>query len=495
MADETYVVIAGDTVCEIAEQFSVPCAALIEANRLEKGALIFVGQRLVLPEIGQTSGAEADEPPAEPETIPPTQVEEPLEPEKELAEEGSGNKTDLWSVYLLARTHDLRFAAQRFRRDAAQQALPQARAALRPQLSFSSSLGRAYDDDLEHSDSLQSSISLNQSLYNRSSSLAVQQARYRIAAAESDYREAEQDLILRVAQAYFAVLAMTDSLELSERNQAAIGRQLELALERLTVGLGTRTDLFDAEARYESAIADGIQAAKLLDDAEQGLMLLTNSNPGPLRAVHPAAQLTSPEPNEPGAWIDAALKYNHRLVAEKHNLAVTQLAAARQQAARLPTLRASLASSFTDSEQTDSTRTSFSLNLSVPLLEGGLVRSQIKEAALSLNAARRDYESSRRQVHTETRGAFLAISARLRRIEALAEAVQAGVGALRAKEAGFAAGLSTNIEVLDSQRALFSAERDYLKERYDYVLEILQLEALVGNLDSDDLRRVNAWLN
>ena len=123
-ADETYVVIAGDTACEIAEQFSVPCAALLEANRLGKGALIFVGQHLVLPGIGQTSGAEADQPPAEPETIPPTQVEEPLEPEKELAEEGSGNKTDLWSVYLLARAHDPGFAAQRFRRDAAQQALP-----------------------------------------------------------------------------------------------------------------------------------------------------------------------------------------------------------------------------------------------------------------------------------------------------------------------------------------------------------------------------------
>ena len=89
----------------------------------------------------------------------------------------------------------------------------------------------------------------------------------------------------------------------------------------------------------------------------------------------------------------------------------------------------------------------------------------------------------------------MTISTRLRRIEALAEAVQAGVSALRTKEAGFAVGLNTNIEVLDAQRALFSTERDYLKERYDYVLEILQLEALIGNLDSDDLRRVNAWLN
>ena len=268
-ADETYVVIAGDTACEIAEQFSIPCAALIEANRLGKDALIFVEQRLVLPGIGQADGTHVDELPAEPETILSTQIDEPLESEKERADEGSDSKTDLWSVYLLARTHDPRFAAQRFRRDAAQQALPQARAALRPQLSFSSSLSRAYDDDFEHSDSLQSSVSLNQSLYNRSSSLAVQQARHRVAAAEADYREAEQDLILRVAQAYFAVLAMSDNLELSERNQVAIGRQLELALERLNAGLGTRTGLFDAEARYESSVADGIEAAKLLDDAGQ----------------------------------------------------------------------------------------------------------------------------------------------------------------------------------------------------------------------------------
>ena len=253
-ADETYVVIAGDTACEIADHFSIPCAALIETNRLGTGGLIFIGQHLVLPEIDQAGDAQADEPPAEPETVPPAQVDELLDPDKEGADEGSDSRAGLWSVYLLARAHDPHFAAQRFRREAAQQALPQARAALRPQLSFSSSLSRAYDDDLDHSDSLQSSLSLNQSLYNRSSSLAVQQARHHVAAAEADYREAEQDLILRVAQAYFAVLAMTDNLELSERNQAAIGRQLELALERLTAGLGTRTDLFDAEARYESAV-------------------------------------------------------------------------------------------------------------------------------------------------------------------------------------------------------------------------------------------------
>jgi outer membrane protein len=494
-AEQTYVVIAGDTACEIAEQFSIPCAALIESNRLGNEGLIFVGQRLVLPRTDYENSGQASESSPEPEKILPVQAGESLGLQNHRPENGSDDKSDLWSVYILARAHDPHFEAQRFRRDAAQQALPQARAALRPQLSFSSSLGRTYDDDFEHSDSLQSSITLNQSLYNRSNSLAIQQARHRVAAADANYLEAEQDLILRTASAYFAVLSMTDNLEVSEKNQAAIARQLELALQQLNAGLGTRTDLFDAEARYESAVADGIEAAKLLDDAAQNIMLLTGSNLGALSAIHPAAQLISPEPNEPEAWIDAALKNNHRLVAEKHNLSIAQLSIAKQQAARFPTLRASMSSSFTDSEQTDNTRTSFSLSLSVPLLQGGLVRSQIKEAVMNLNAARRDYESSRQQVHTETRGAFLAISSRLRRIDALSEAIRASAGALLAKEAGFAAGLNTNIEVLNGQRDLFRAERDYLKERYDYVLELLQLEAVIGDLGSDDLRRVNAWLN
>jgi outer membrane protein len=514
LADETYIVVAGDTACEIAEQFAIPCVELLETNQLSKEAIIVVGQQLVLPGTRSGSGTPVEVLPVEPEEILPTQdvspkpEELPVEPEEILptqdvspkpeelsAEPNSSSETDLWSVYILARAHDPIFAAQRLRLDAAHQALPQARAASRPQLSFDSSLNRSYDDDFDHSDSLQSSISLSQSLYNRSSRLGVQQARHRIAAAQATYQEADQDLILRVARAYFAVLAMRDNLELSEKNQAAIGRQLELALERLNAGLGTRTDLFDAESRYESAVADGIDAAKHLDDASQDLMLLTSNRPGVLRTVRRGARLTSPEPNEPGPWIDAALQNNHRLVAEKHTLSVTRLDAARQQAARWPTLGASLSGSFTDAEQTDSTRTSVSLRLSVPLLQGGLVQSRIKEAVLNLKVAQYNHESSRRQVHAETRGTFLSISSRSRRIEALTQAMRAGEGALRAKEEGFAAGLNTNIEVLDGQRDLFRAERDYLKERYDYILDILQLDALTGDLNSDDLRRVNAWLN
>ena len=222
-------------------------------------------------------------------------------------------------------------------------------------------------------------------------------------------------------------------------------------------------------------------------------MLLIDKSPGTLRGLRLASP-APPMPNEPEPWIDSALANNNRLVAEKHNLSVLRLEAEKKRASRLPTLGASLTGSFNDTEKANTTQTTFALRLSIPILQGGLIRSQIKEADLNLRAAYSSYESSRRQIQIQTRGAFLSISSRLRRIEALAGAVRSSEGALRAKEEGLAAGLNTNSEVLDGQRDLFLAEFNYLRERYDYVIEILELEALVGDLTSEDVRRVNEWL-
>lgn len=500
VAAEAYVVVSGDTACEVAESFSVPCASLIEANQLGADGLIFVGQRLLIPS-AESDSKKDREPAVIPETKPPVEPKI-VQPSEEAAIASDMNQSaptiddavDLFSLYTEARDNDPALGAQEARRDAAKQAIPQARAAMRPQLSFDSNLARTYDDDFQESDSLRTSVSLTQSLYSPLSSITLRQAKYQIAAAEADHREAEQDLILRVARAYFSALTMTDNLLLSEKNQAAIGRQLELAQQRLRAGLGTRTDLFDAEARYEGAVADGIEAAKLLDDSNQALMLITGRNLSALRKLRSDDQLKSPVPNDPGPWIDAALSVNNKLVAERHNLSILRLEAEKKRAARMPTLGASLTGSFNDTEKLNTTQTTFALRLSVPILKGGLMRAQIKEADLNLRAAYSNYEFNRRQVQIETRGAFLAISSSLRRIEALAGAVRAGESALRAKEEGLAAGLNTNIEVLNGQRDLFLAEFNYLKERYDCVIRLLELEALVGGLTEEDVHRVNAWL-
>jgi outer membrane protein len=142
----------------------------------------------------------------------------------------------------------------------------------------------------------------------------------------------------------------------------------------------------------------------------------------------------------------------------------------------------------------DGTDTTLTFSLSLPFYQGGLVNARIRKAAFELNAARASYESARRNIQRQTRQAFLGVNSQLRRVQALAEAVRAGESALQAKEEGFAAGLTTNIEVLDAQRDLFRAERDYLKARYDYVLQVLLLEQLAGQLDESDVARINRWL-
>ncbi|HCX88391.1 MAG TPA: hypothetical protein DG761_10235, partial [Gammaproteobacteria bacterium] len=280
-----YTVQAGDTPCEIAESFGVSCASLMEANSLTAESLIHPGQVLTVP----TAATEAPtETVAQASATAPAKVEEEngdgdtlaaSVPEARAAESGD-KKTDLLSVYQMARAQDPVFAAKRYRYQAALEIVPTSKAALRPQLSASGIHTEATSDTVA---ATQASIALSQSLYNRSSRISVTQAGQQANQAELELMIASADLVNRAVNVYFSVLAAKDNVGLSRRNERAIGRQLELAQERLDVGLGTRTDLFDARARFEQAVADTIEAEKLLDDSQQTLVALVGEEVGELQ--------------------------------------------------------------------------------------------------------------------------------------------------------------------------------------------------------------------
>ncbi|MED5406749.1 MAG: TolC family outer membrane protein [Pseudomonadota bacterium] len=496
-ANTDYIVQPGDTLCEIAERFEVRCADLMARNGLKKASLIYPGQIL---SISNAPSLPATDPvtPAPAETAPvpaPAVVAQPtVEPavKEAPAPEPESPGVDLLAIYQLARSGDPVIAAEAFSRDAAQEVIPQAKAALRPQISAATGYTLSSED--LYSEAASASVSLSQSLYNRASRLTVDQARQLADRAQIDYAIAAESLIQRVAASYFAVLATQDNLELSERNQRAIGRQLELAEERLEVGLGTRTDLYDARARFENAIAEGIEARRLLDDARQALVALVGDDPGHLRSLSAAAPLAKPNPDNAEIWVARALSENRGLATLQQAADLAELEIDLQKAERFPTVGLGLSAAYTDSAVSDGTDTTLTFSLSLPFYQGGLVNARIREAAFKHNAARASYESARRDIQRQTRQAFLGVNSQLRRVQALAEAVRAGESALQAKEEGFAAGLTTNIEVLDAQRDLFRAERDYLKARYDYVLQVLLLEQLAGQLDESDVARINRWL-
>ena len=484
----SYLVQPGDTACEIAELFLVPCAQLIQHNGLGAGHQIFVGQTLRLP--GKV-------PPEAPETAP--QVEKPNNTAEATAAPTEtpsptpppATKIDLVTVYQNAVADDPVFVAAGFRRAAAQQAVPITQLAVRPQLSVRS--GYTLSTAAAADDNFSLSVSLKQNLYDRSTHIAVDQARNEASIANLEHLIEKQRLLLRVCNAYFSVLAARDDVELSTSNQRAIRRQLELAEERLAVGVGTRTDLYDARARFENAIASGIESEKTVRDARQALVALVDEDLSDLQPLRTDIPLAAPEPNAVEHWVEAALTDNLALRQSALRVYVAEQDISRQQAARFPVLSLNLNGGL-DYSSAASDRTSLSVGLSVPLYEGDLVGARVRQAALRHNAVRADLEAHQREVRRLTRNAFFTVNSHLRRVSALAESVRAGENALKAKEEGFAAGLTTNIDVLDAQRDVFAAKRNYLKARYDYILQVLALEQLAGRLDQADLDRFNQWL-
>ena len=480
----SYIVQPGDTACEIAELFLVPCAQLIEHNGLGAGHQIFVGQTLRVPGKPPPEAPETPSPVDIPTAAAPTKPSSPTPP--------PATKIDLVTVYQKAVADDPVFAAASFRRAAAQQTVPITQLAVRPQLSVRS--GYTLSTAAAADDNFSLSVSLKQNLYDRSTNIAVNQARNEASIANLEHLIEKQRLLLRVCNAYFSVLAAKDNVELSTSNQRAIRRQLELAEERLAVGVGTRTDLYDARARFENAIAAGIESEKTARDARQALVaLVDDENLSALQPLRTDVGLAAPEPNAVEHWVEAALTDNLALRQSALRVYVAEQDISRQRAARFPVLSLNLNGGF-DYSSAASDRTSLSVGVSVPLYEGDLVGARVRQAALRHNAVRADLEAHQREVRRLTQNAFYTVNSHLQRVNALAESVRAGENALKAKEEGFSAGLTTNIDVLDAQRDVFAAKRNYLKARYDYILQVLALEQLAGRLDRADLDRFNQWL-
>ncbi|MDD9855698.1 MAG: TolC family protein, partial [Gammaproteobacteria bacterium] len=209
------------------------------------------------------------------------------------------------------------------------------------------------------------------------------------------------------------------------------------------------------------------------------------------------APLPAPDPAAPGAWIAKALADNLGVRVATIDLAIARLEVTRQRAARWPNLTVSAGQRWRDSSapppsETDTTSVTATLNW--PLHQRGAVHLRARQAAFQVNAAEQRLEERRRQVAADAASAYRAVASGISRVEALAEAVRAGAGSLRAKQDGFRAGLTTNIDVLDAQRDLSRSRTDYLGARYDFIRAALRLERDAGDLDEADLRRVNAWL-
>jgi len=348
-------------------------------------------------------------------------------------------------------------------------------------------------------------VGLTQVLFDLGKFSQLRASKASAAAAEAQYAAAEQDLIVRVATAYFTVLNDEDQLRYAEANQKALRKQLDAAQAKYSVGLSAITDADSARAQEAAAAAAVIQARTTLYNDREALAQITGKAPVDLKVLTDKLPLNPPEPDDAEAWVKTALASNPSLQAQRDQVTAAQHDITTARAGHLPTLNASVSYSrnpswggldFTGQMRPDSrsTGTTVGLVLDVPLFAGGGTQSRVRQAIAQRDQAGDVLEQDRRQIVANTRNAFNSIRAGISQVQAQKEAVISAQKALQSTQAGYEVGSQTIIDVLFAQQTLFQAESNYSAARHAYVINQLNLEFAAGTLSVKDLEAVNALL-
>ena len=411
---------------------------------------------------------------------------------------------DLVTVYQLALEADPQYQAAIEAHNAALEVIPQSRAALLPNIAITGDVSRNRFDPRKSGDTTYStnqtySVGLRQPLYQRERWLQLEQADNRVVQADATLLAAQQDLLLRVATRYFLVLGAQDNLAFVEADKDAIARTLDQAKQRFDVGLAAITDTLEAQARYDIAVSDAINADRLLDDTREALRELTGELPVAPEVLKAEIPLLAPEPVDQDTWVSAAVEQNPLMLAARAATAVAKQEIQVQNSGHYPTVdmvadysyRDTEFGGFTPLERNDS---AIGVQLNLPLYQGGLVSSQTRQSRYQYNEAREEQLKQLRATERQTRDNYRGVISGISKVEALQHAVLSNEKAVEAAETGFEVGTRAIVDVLDAQRELLRARRDYARSRYDYLLDTLRLKQAAGILHETDLVQMNQWL-
>jgi outer membrane protein len=337
-------------------------------------------------------------------------------------------------------------------------------------------------------------IGLTQPLYNRRNQVQQRLAEATVNQADVDFLNAQNDLILRVAQAYFSVLAALDNLTFATAEKNAFARQLEQANRRFEVGLATITDVFDAQARFDGAVSAEISAANTLADTREQLRQLTGEDYAQLNILGKQMPLTLPEPSDPEVWVRRALENNLSLQSAGFSVDQARENIKLQKAGHYPTLDLSVSRADVDNGFNSTISSQANLQLTIPIYSGGAVSSRSRQAAYNYEASRQSLEDLQRNTITTVRNAYRGQETAISQIKALDQTRISTRSALEATQAGYEVGTRTIVDVLNAERDVFRAERDYAASRYSYVFNVLALRQAAGRLTEEDMIEINSWL-
>jgi len=417
----------------------------------------------------------------------------------------------LIELYDSARGYDATYQGARAQYDASLARAAQAKAGILPSVGLSAS-ATAVEQELS-TDSLtfrralptqSAGINATQPLYRPANWAAYEQSKRQVDIAQATLTIAEQDLIVRVSQAYFDVLSSQDSLALVRAQKVAVAEQLAMAKRNFEVGTSTITDSREAQARYDLVIAQEIAAENDLQVKKIVLDQLVGrpgSNPTPL-----AAPVVLPElaPSDINAWVTQADATHPAIQQAQLGLDVARLEVEKAEAGHKPTLDAQMGYNGTNNPQGTTTSTttgrvnvraaSIGVVFNMPLFAGFATENRVKETLALEEQSRQSLEATRRSVSQATRSAFLGLVSGAGQVKALEAAEASSQSALDANRLGYQVGVRINIDVLNSQSQLFQTKRDLAVARYNVLVGDLKLRQANGTLTSDDLVAVNNTL-
>ncbi len=423
---------------------------------------------------------------------------------------------DLMEVYQSALAEDAVLAAAEAQYLAATEAKPQARSALLPQVQSSGSYGwiKSYSENnfiIEGSPassvtegsspkSWDVSVSLSQVLFNKAFWEQLKRAGTSIAQNRAQLEAERQNLVLRVAEAYFSVLSAKDALRFARKEKEAIGRQLEQAEKRFEVGLIAITDVKEAQADYDRTTALEIAARNELDIVVEEVAVIAGRDFVDFALLSEDFPLSKPDPTDIDMWRDTALENNLQLQAARLGVEVAARDIRRQRGGYFPELSAQASHSFQRVNDPDfdldrsQRNTSIGLQLTMPLFQGGSVSSAVRQAQANFTNAEQQLLQTRRETARQARSAYLSVISGVSQVEALQQALDSAKTALEATEAGFEVGTRTAVDVLLAVRSVYEASRDLAQSRYAVILDTVRLKQAAGTLSAVDLEQINEFI-
>lgn len=433
-----------------------------------------------------------------------------------LAFAGTARAQSLQELYDAARGYDASFLAARALLDSAQYKAEQAKALNRPQVGLQVQAQRSNSDTpyasttKSDTDTINAGLSASQNLYNPANNATISQAEKQLAASRADFELAEQDLIVRVAAAYFDVLAAQDTLATTRANKTFISEQLASAKRNFEVGTATITDTREAQARFDLASAQEIIAENDLRTKSIALdQLVGRSGVSPRGLAVPVA-LPPVQPPVVDEWVMRADTDHPTVRRATLGLDVARLETEKARAGNLPTvtLNGTYAKGHVSTSGDSrignttvpfdssgrSTNATVGVTLQWPLFAGYSVQNRIKETLSLEEKSRNDLEAARRGVAQLTRQAFFGVQSGLAQVKALEAAESSSQLALEATQLGYKVGVRVNLDVLNAQSQLFTTKRDLAKARYEVLLGGLRLRQAAGLLKPDDVSAVNQLL-